>query len=65
MGKYDIQFYDYLHFSLVGQRLSLFLKGSGIDVWEAMKLSPSFEPFALFTSIVYIIYSHAVFVSLT
>ena len=43
----------------------MFLKISGISVRLAVKLSPFLEPFAILTSIVFILNSHAVFMCLT
>ena len=39
----------------------MFLKVPGIDVRVAVKFSPFLKPFAVFTPVVFIIDSHAVF----
>ena len=40
----------------------MFFKVPGIDIRIAVKFSPSLKPFTIFTSVIFVFYSHAVFV---
>ena len=43
----------------------MLFEGPGIYIRVSMKLPPSLEPFAFFTAIVFIVYSHTIFMRLT
>ena len=54
-----------MSFLQVRQRLPMLFESPWIKVWVAMKFAPLLEPFTAFTTIIFILDSHAVFMGHT